>query len=356
MSDERYRVIQWATGRLGKVAIRHFANDPTFELVACYVSSPEKAGKDAGEIAEIGPLGIVATNDIDAIVATDADCIYYAPGRSDVDVICRLLRSGKNVVTSTTFFYPTDDFREPYAKIEAACSEGGTSFHGSGIHPGFAGDLLPLVLSRIVSRVDRVQVFEFVNFLDSDTNALYHLEPMGFGITPEEFHARPNMLSGAVQIFAQSMAMIAEGLGKRIEKVTTNDELALATEEIVLPGATIPAGTVAAQHHEWVGWYGSEPLVIFHAYYTIGNDKIEPDWGCGNTRYRVLIEGNPPTELTLEGGKLPGGPLPHPGYVWTAMAAVNAIPAVCEGPPGVVSHRDLGLVTASYRTGGQGNG
>lgn len=351
MSDKRYRVIQWATGRLGKIAIRHFAEDPRFQLVGCYVSNPEKLGRDVGEIAEIGPLGVTAS-DIDAIVAAEADCVYYAAARADLEAICHLLRSGKNVVTSTSFFYPTTDFAEQFAALEAACREGGTSFHGSGIHPGFAGDLLPLTLSRIVSRVDSVHVYEFVNFLDGDTNPLYHLDPMGFGITPQEFHARPNMLSGAVHIFAQSMAMVAEGLGKHIDKVTANDDLALAARDIALDGATIRAGTVAAQHHEWTGWCEGAPLVVFHAYYTIGNEGIEPDWGCGKTRYRVVIEGDPPTELTLEGAKRSGEPLAHPGYTWTAMAGVNAIPAVCEAPPGVVWHGDLGLVAASARVGG----
>lgn len=355
MADKRYKVIQWATGRLGKIAIRHFAEDPRFELVGCYVSNPEKRGRDAGEIAEIGPLGVTAT-DVDAIISAEADCVYYAPARADVEMICRLLRSGKNVVTSTSFFYPTTDFQEPFVAIAAACREGGTSFHGSGIHPGFAGDLLPLTLSRIVGRVDCVHVYEFVNFLDGDTNPLYHLEPMGFGLTPEAFHARPNMLSGAVQIFAQSMAMIAEGLGRQIEEVTTKDDLAFAVGDIVLPGARIPAGTVAAQHHEWTGWCNGAPLVVFHAYYTIGNEGIEPDWNCGNTRYRVVIDGNPPTELTLEGAKMSGGPTTHPGYVWTAMAAVNAIPAVCDATAGVLSHKDLGLVTASGQVRGGSRG
>lgn len=351
MSDKRYRIIQWATGRLGKIAIRHFAENPGFELVGCYVSDPAKVGRDAGEIAGIGPLGVMASSDVDALVALEADCVYYAPARSDVGVICRLLNSGKNVVTSTSFFYPTAAFAAPFASITAACRAGGVSFHGSGIHPGFAGDFLPLALSRIVSRVDQVQVFEFVNFLDGDTEPLDHLEPMGFGVTPQEFHARPNMLSGAVQIFGQSMAMIAEALGKRIDEITTDDKLALASRDIALPGAVIRAGTVAAQHHEWTGWHDGERLVVFHAYYTIGNEGIEPDWNVGKTRYRILIEGDPPTEMTLEGANKPGRKLPHPGYIWTAIAAVNAIPAVCRAPPGVVAHADLGLVTASGRVG-----
>ena len=344
MTQHQFRVIQWATGRLGKLAIRHFADNQAFELTGCYVRDSDKVGRDAGEIAGIGAIGVTATNDFEAILSVQADCVYYAPARADLNEICRLLRSGKNVVTSTSFFYPTEDFREAYDAIEAACRDGGTSLHGSGIHPGYAGDLLPLILTRIVGRVERIQLFEFVNFLDGDTEPLEHLGPMGFALKPEEFHKRPNLLAGAVLIFAQSMAMIAEGLGKHIDDVAIKDEVALASSDIHIPGATIPKGTVAAQHHEWTGSCDGKPLIVFHAYYTIGDENIEPAWNCGRTRYRILVEGDPPTEMTLEGARLPGQNLAHPGYAWTAMAAVNAIPAVCAAPPGVASHLELGMV------------
>lgn len=343
MADNTYRVIQWATGRLGKIAIRHFAENPVFELVGAYVSNPEKAGRDAGEIAGIAPAGVIATNDVERILALDADAVFYASSPSSVDDICRLLRSGKNVISSTSFFYPTEDFRAQFDAIEAAAREGGVSFSAGGIHPGFAGDLLPLVLARITSRIDKVQVYEHVNFLEEDTEALWHLEPMGFGVTPAQFHERPNMLAAGAKIFAQSMAMIVEGLGKTVDDVKIDVEVATATQDIVLPGAVLPAGTVAAQHHEWTTYSEGRPLVVFHAYYTVGNEHIAPDWKVGHTRYRIVIEGDPSTELVLQAAQLPGHH-GHPGYTWTAMGSVTAIPAVCAAEPGFVSHRDLALV------------
>lgn len=344
MADQPYRVIQWATGRLGKIAIRHFAENPTFSLVGAYVSNPDKVGRDAGEIAGIAANGVIATDDIDAIAALDADCVFYAASPSNVDHICRLLRSGKNVVSSTSFFYPTELFREQFDAIDAAAREGSVSFGAGGIHPGFAGDLVPLILSRIVSRVDKVQVYEHVNFLEEDTEALWHLEPMGFGVTPEEFHQRPNMLGAGAKIFAQSMAMIVEGLGKTVDDVTISVEVATVTQDIALPGAVLKAGTVGAQHHEWTSFADGKPLVVFHAYYTVGNENLTPDWNVGHTRYRVVIEGDPSTEMVLQAAHLPGESGGHPGYTWTAMASVTAIPAICAAKPGFVSHRDLGMV------------
>ena len=88
-----YRVIQWATGSIGQIAIRHFAGNPTFELVGVFVTSDAKDGVDAGEVAGIGPLGVTCTTDRDAVLALDADCVSYAPLYYDVGEMCAILRS-----------------------------------------------------------------------------------------------------------------------------------------------------------------------------------------------------------------------------------------------------------------------
>jgi 2,4-diaminopentanoate dehydrogenase len=146
MSEKAYRVIQWMTGDVGQAGIRHFAECPVLDLVGVLVHSKDKVGKDAGEIAGIAPTGVIATDDIESIIAMDADCVFYTPVIMDVDTVCRLLRSGKNVVTTSGFFHPTANFRDGGDKIRTACQEGGTSFHAGGIHPGYAGDILPLTL------------------------------------------------------------------------------------------------------------------------------------------------------------------------------------------------------------------
>lgn len=343
MPDKIYRVIQWMTGDVGQVGIRHFADSPVFELVGVLVHTPEKVGKDAGEIAGIAPAGVITTDDIESIVATEADCVFYTPVIMDVDTVCRLLRSGKNVVTTSGFFHPTADFREYEAKIRAACRDGGTSFHGGGIHPGYAGDTLPLTLARVVSKIEKIQVYEVVNVL---TDApLDHIDWLGFGKEKDIFLSEPTILSLGVPFFAQSMHMIADGLGVTIDEVTANLTAATATRDIAHELGAIPCGTIAAQHHEWTAWVNGSPLIVFHAIYTAGGpDSLEPAWDWGKTRYRIVIEGDPPCELTLAGAAGPDGKMSHPGYTWTAMGAINAIPDVCDAAPGWVTHLDLGLI------------
>lgn len=344
MTQKTYRVIQWMTGDVGQVGLRHFSENPVFDLVGVLVHSKDKVGRDAGDIAGVAATGVVATDDIDSIVALDADCVFYTPVIMDVDTVCRLLRSGKNVVTTSGFFHPSPDFREPAEQIRAACTEGGASFHGGGIHPGYAGDILPLTLARVMSRVDTIHVYEVVDVLKDAP--MDHIDWMGFGKDKDKFLTEPTILGLGLPFFAQSMHMIADGLGVTIDEVTAAEVgVATAVEDIAHDEGAIPQGTVAAQRHEWTAWVGGQPLIIFHAIYvTAGPEKLDPAWDWGETRYEIVIEGDPPTELTLKGVRQPDGTMTHPGYDWTAMGAINAIPDVCDAAPGWVNHLDLGLI------------
>lgn len=344
MSERRYRVIQWMTGDVGQVGVRHFADNPVFDLVGVLVHSADKVGKDAGEIAGIAPTGITATDDVEAMVALDADCVFYTPIIMDTDTVCRLLSSGKNVVTTSGFFYPSPDFAADGTRIRAACEEGGSSFHAGGIHPGYAGDILPLTLARVMSRIDQIRVDEVVNVL-SDA-PLDHIDWMGFGKDRDKFLSEPTILGLGVPFFAQSMYMIADGLGVTIDEVTAADvRAAVATQDIPHELGVIPRGTVAAQRHEWTAWVEGRPLIVFEALYTTTTpDKLEPAWEFGKTRYRIGIQGDPPSELILQGVDQPDGTMHHPGYDWTAMGAINAIPDVCDAAPGWITHLDLGLI------------
>lgn len=334
-----YRVIQWVTGHVGSVGLRHLIANPTYQLVGLLVTSPEKVGRDAGEIAGTDPTGVIATDDVDAMIALDADCVFYTPMYAEVDVICRILKSGKNVIATGGYFYPTEVFGDHGAKIEAACRVGGTSFHAGGIHPGYAGDVLPLTLARVMNRIDVIHVYEVVNVL---TDApLDHIEGMGFGKDRAAFLAEPTLLGMGVPFFAMSMHMIADGLGVDIEGIAVTLDAAVATRDIPHGLGAISAGTVAAQHHEWAASVNGKPLIVFHAMYWTGSaEDLDPAWDFGPTRYQTVIEGDPPTELVLKGARADA----HAGYDWTAMGAVNAIPAVCDAAAGWLTNLDLGLI------------
>ena len=344
MTQKTYRVIQWCTGVVGKAALRHFIENPIFELVGVLVTNPEKVGRDAGELVGLPSTGVIATDDVEKIIALDADCVHYAPLASDLDMICRLLRSGKNVA-SVGGPFSAEHYPDQFDKIEAACREGSVSYHACGIHPGFSGDILPLTLTRLMNRVDHIQVYEFIDKLK---NPMIYTEVMGFGRDPDELLAKPSRSAEAPYAFAQSMALIAEGLGKKVEKLTTKLEVAKATKDIPYtvgeghPGGVIREGTVAGQHYEWTAWADGTPLITYHFYWTMGDD-VEPRWD-NDSRYQVVIEGDPPLEVRLMGRPDANGDRPFLGLPWTGLLGASALPAVCDAKPGVVTHIDLGVV------------
>jgi hypothetical protein len=322
------------------VSLRHIIENPAYELAGVLVYNPDKAGKDAGDLVGLPKTGVLATNDVEKIMATDADCVHFAAQFQDIDMVCRLLRSGKNVVSPIGPFFPTEHNQADVAKIDAACKEGGASFHGCGIHPGFIGDIMPMTLTRLMNRIDRIEVFEIADKLDSPS---VYIEFMGFGQTPEELRSKPNVMTGAMPIFAESMALVVQGLGKTIENLTERHEIATAKHDIRYDGGVIRAGTVAGQHFEWTAWVEGQPLVVFHLYYFLGED-MEPNWKLGHSRHRVLIEGDPSIELTLAAAPDADGNRHFLGIIWTALLGDTAIAQVCEAKPGIVTHFDLGVV------------
>src|SRR5262249_31490808 len=157
-SAVKYRVIQWATGGVGRAAIEGILSHPELELVGCWVHSADKAGKDVGELAGIGPIGVRATNDVAQLLPLDADCVMYSPILAKREEVIRILESGKNVVTPLNWFYPN---RAKVADLEAACRKGGVTLHGTGIHPGGITERFPLMVSALSRNITHVRAEEF---------------------------------------------------------------------------------------------------------------------------------------------------------------------------------------------------
>jgi 2,4-diaminopentanoate dehydrogenase len=342
MSEKTYRVIQWATGVVGSAALKYFIENPVTELVGVYVTNPDKVGKDAGDLVGLPKTGVIATSDEDAILALDADCVLFAPSMltPPIDMVCRLLESGKNVVSPAGPFLPNKWIPEHAARVEAACKKGQVSFHGCGIHPGFAGDILPITLTRLMSRVDCVELSEVI---DKVRNPMIYTEIMGFGMDPEELLANPRRSPETYKQFYSSMAAIAEALGKEIERVSVKFEVSTALKDIKHAFGEVKKGTVGGQHYEWTAWCEGEPLVVYHFYWQLGED-LDPLWEQGEAMYRVRIHGDPPLECHLMGQKDADGRHPFLGLPWTGLVGCTVVPQVCDAAPGVVTHFDLGVV------------
>jgi hypothetical protein len=346
MSRKRCRVVQWATGSIGQIGIRHFADNPAFELAGVYVTNPRKVGKDAGELAGIPETGVLATNDLDAVLAAGADCVHYAPLHADIGELCRILRAGVNVVTPVGFVYPTPSSEEDFAALRAACADGAATFHGTGVHPGFSGDLLPLIFSRIMSRVDQIQVREVADFRLHPSKAMQ--EALGFGRDPVQAVRSPAPLVATMdRIFEQSMTMVAEALGAKVDRFTMDYDVAKAKRDLHVRSGLIPSGSVAGMRFGWTAWVGARPLIIFRTFWKM-DDDLDPDWGYGSIKYTLVIDGDPSITMNFESARRhPDGDEGYWGRVWTAMNGINAIPTVCEAPPGILTHLDMPVVRPS---------
>jgi 4-hydroxy-tetrahydrodipicolinate reductase len=353
-----YRVVAWSTGNVGRHAIAGIDARPDLELVGLWVSNPDKVGRDAGELAGLGrQLGVAATDDVEALLALGPDVVVHTAMADHrlmeaLEDMQRILRAGVNVVSSGPVFlqYPfgvvDDSMIRP---VQDAAAEGGVSLFVNGIDPGFANDALPLVLTGISERIDEVRVAEVLNYATYN-QPMVIFDIMGFGRPIEDV---PMILQPGVMTMAWGSVVrqLAAGLDVELDSVEEWYERLPATETFEVDSGTIEKGTAAALHFELRGIRDGRAVIVLE-HVTRLHDDLAPEWPqpAGHGCYRVAISGEPNYTLDLQ---LLGTDGDHntAGLKATAMRLVNAIPAVVEGPAGLLTALDLppvygrGLVT-----------
>jgi hypothetical protein len=358
-----YKVGVWGPGSMGLIALRGVIDHPRLQLVDLVVHSDAKVGRDAGELCGIAPVGVAATKDPAGMLAGDADLVVYAaaanlrPAEAIEDMVS-ILHAGKNVVSCSVvpLVYPDAvdaAFTEP---LREAAIVGGVSFFTTGIDSGFANDVLPLALSGVSRVIESVRVTEMFNYATyPDKAAVYEI--LGFGKPPEAaaFAATPGVFTFG---WGPVLHQLAAGLGVKIDHIDENVQRIAAQAAFDTPTGHIAAGTIAAMRSILTGYVDGAPtFVVDHV--TRMHDSIAPDWpqphisieprdygygpASGRGVYRVEVEGSPSMRCELEladdhdhdlGARMAG-----------ASRMVNAIPAVCEARPGLLSALDLPLVT-----------
>jgi hypothetical protein len=349
-----YRVVVWGTGNVGQPAIRAVVANRALELVGVVVANPEKAGRDAGALARIASTGVRATTDVEAALATKPDAVVYtATGdvrpADAIDDVVRCLAAGANVVTTAIYplLHPPSapaDLRERV--LEACWSGGGTSIFVSGIDPGWAVDLLPLVLSGVAGRIDQIRCREIFNYATYDQpHAVRNL--IGFG---RPLDATPPMLfpESLDLIWGAMVRVLADGLGVALDGVRHVVERRPLERTIDTPEMGLfEQGTQGAFRFEVQGIVGGRPTIVCE-HVTRIDDDLCPDWprppAGQRGSYAVSIEGDPSFEVAvmLHGS---GGSPADAGNATAAGRIVNAIPAVCAAPAGILGPLDLPLVT-----------
>ncbi|MCU1499646.1 MAG: hypothetical protein JWM47_3599 [Acidimicrobiales bacterium] len=353
------RTVVWGTGNVGRAAIRAVDAAPDLELTAVIVHDPAKVGRDAGGLGDVGRvLGVPATSDIDAALAT-ADAVVYAasgdvrPDDALADIV-RAIRAGAAVVTPSVYalYDPASAPREVRDPVLAAIAEGGGSLFVSGIDPGWGNDILPLLASGLASTVDRIHCQEIFDYTTYDQpDSVRHLVGMGQPMAYE-----PPMVAASVptMVWGGQVRLIARALGVELDEIRETLlrrplETTVETDRM----GVFEAGTQGALRFEVQGIVDGEPLIVIE-HITRIHPSCAPDWpvppGGGDGAHTVIIEGRPriviSVEATDEGGNRAAG-----GNATAVGRLVNAITWLREAGPGLYDALDVPLRPAVGKLG-----
>ncbi|WP_325096829.1 NAD(P)H-dependent amine dehydrogenase family protein [Mycolicibacterium vinylchloridicum] len=330
------RVIQWATGQTGMFALRNLLDSNDYTLTGVRVYDSAKVGIDAGALCGRADIGLPTTDDRDALIASQADIVLYM-GKVETDTpgcladVCELLASGKDVIaTGSRFTHPRSMDAGMAEAIEAACAQGNATFLGLGLFPGFYGEILAPVLSRLTQTTSRISVREVINYA-TYASADLMFDTMGFAHLPEDKSPALANEEYAAAVWIGTATILAHALGLRIDSVEGYRHVATTPRDLEVAAGRIPAGTVAAMRFGVSVTCGDTRIDVEHL--TRMADDIAPDWPS-EIGYEICYEGEPNIRVHMVVGA-EGEDHSEQGCLATAMHAVNAIPAVLAAGPGL---------------------
>ena len=328
---EKIKAVQFGCGPVGCSIARLALTRPNIELVGAI--DLINVGRDLGEVANIGQkLGVLISDDTDAVFKkVRPDIVLHATGSVLADVYPQLekvVKAGINLVsTCEELSYPYKRQPALAAKIDELCQEHQVTVLGTGVNPGFLMDTWPLFMTGVCRKVERIKA---VRIQDASPRRAPFQEKIGAGKTIEEFNALVQAGTLRHVGLAESIAMIAAGLGWELDDITETIEPVLAEAEVHTEFVTVKAGQVAGVKQ--VG-YGMRD----------GNELITLDFqacvGAKESYDAVYITGTPNMEVVIKGGL-------H-GDIATAAIVVNAIPGVICAPPGLLTMKDMPIVCSS---------
>jgi len=331
--SRRLEVVQWTTGKTGSAAVRGMVGHPVLDLVGCYAHSAEKVGRDVGELCGIDPIGIRATDDVEALLALEPDCVSYMAYRPDFDHLERILESGANVVATMYMLAGHGYGEEPTRRIREACYRGGSSLYASGIYPGHAPNVA-MAASAMCSRIDRLSVLESLDIQGYANEQMFRAQ--GFDLDPDD-PAAHDACERACGSFKEQVPVMAQAMGTELDRVGFRVEFGVADADTDFGFMTISKGRIAAFKGTIFGERDGRSIIECSFVWKLGED-MTPNWPVTHG-YVIELDGEPGVRVRLE-------PLGEhlDGTVTTAMPCVNAIPMVCDAPPGIVNRMEIPLV------------
>ena len=335
-----YRVVQWATGAMGKAIIRTMIDHPSTEVVGAYVYSEGKAGRDVGELANRPATGVLTTHNVDEILALDADLVVHAArigpyGDHDDDIV-KLLESGKNVMSINGY---TDPFAHPgprLERLEAAAKAGGATLMGVGLNPGFIAEQVAVIASGVCASFDHIEVVEAADARELRDPA-YLFGALGFGAEMgandpnDESWGPVSSLNGMYQ---EVLAAMAHHLGLTLDRVETDHICHPTLSDVEAHAGVVPAGTVGHTNWRWHGIVNGQRRLTMSIHWFVEtahlDDPEPPLW-------RVKITGHPGVKISVDLEKHPDD-RSRMGAEQYAVAGtvINSLPYIVAAEPGVM--------------------
>jgi 2,4-diaminopentanoate dehydrogenase len=326
---KKIRAIQYGIGPIGASIVKLLREKESIDIVGAIDSDPAKIGKDLAEIvgASDGPWGVKVSGDAKGVLDQSADIVMHTTSSSLPKVMDQLLACldvGSCVVsTCEELAYPYRTYPEWAAKLDKAAKESGVALVGTGVNPGFVMDKLVITLAAVCQRIDHVKALRIV---DASKCRLPLQKKIGAGISVDEFRAK--VKEGTIKHVGlpESVAMVADSFGLRLDEITETIEPKVSTDRVQTEFLTVEPGQAAGVHQIARGISEGKELIYMELQMYVGaNDPADT----------VELQGHPNISLVIPGGS-------H-GDIATASVAVNSIPAILEAQSGLRTSRDLAL-------------
>jgi 4-hydroxy-tetrahydrodipicolinate reductase len=323
------KVMHVGLGPIGAGVVRQVAARKGFAIVGAVDIDPQKVGQDLGDVCSVGrKLRVKVTDDIGRTIrATKPDVAVLCTSSSLKKVVpefASVLKLKVPIVSTTEeLAYPTKGNAAAARKIDALAKRARVAVLGTGVNPGFAMDALPIAITAVC---ESVQAIEVDRIQDARIRRLPFQKKIGAGLTREEFAEK--VKDGSVRHvgLAESITMIADAMGWKLDKVTDEIEPKMAESAVSSKVLSVAAGQVCGIVQDGIGYRKGQPIIKLH---------MEAYLGAPESYDAVRITGNPPLAMKITGGI-------H-GDIATASITVNSIPKVLQAPPGLRTMRDLAL-------------
>lgn len=333
MTSETIGVIQYGIGPIGQMVTRALMDREVLRLIGAVDIDPAKVGRDVGEVAGLRrQLGILISNNAQQVLQnSDASVVLHTTSSSLVAVkpqLEQIIRARKHIVSSTEeLVFPRYGHPDIAEELDRIAKASGVAIVATGVNPGFAMDLLPLVLSSVVTDVKHVHV---QRYQDASVRRLPFRKKIGAGMTLGAFKAQAAKGSVRHVGLAESISLIAHGLGWKLSKITEEIEPVITESPVDMPDLKVESGCVAGCRQVGRGFVNGREAIILEMSMSVG----APD-----TFDRVVVEGVRTIESIIKGGI-------H-GDVATVSRLLNTVPAIVRVPPGLHTVADIPTVSAT---------